>query len=123
MDTSAATQATELALQVIAPIVIALGAWIAHRLVRLLEEKTGIDIPDKQEDKIEYWIEQGINLAVEKSHQKLKAHTEKLKGPEKLEEAADYVFALATARGWTDWTKDKIKNKIEASLGADRVDN
>ena len=122
MDTTAATQATELALQVIAPIVIALGAWIAHRLVRLLEEKTGIDIPDKQEAKIDTWIAQGINLAVEKSHNKLKAHTEKLKGPEKLEEAADFVFALAVSRGWTDWTKDRIKSKIEASLGASRED-
>jgi hypothetical protein len=123
MDTSAATQVTELALQVIAPIVIALGAWIAHRLVRLLEEKTGIDIPDKQEAKIDHWIEQGIALAAEKSHQKLKAHTEKLKGPEKLEEAADYVFALAASRGWTNWTKSKIKDKIEASLGAHRDDS
>lgn len=121
MDTAAATQATELAFQVITPIVTILAAWLAHRLVKLFETKTGIDIPDKQEAKIESWVEQGIHLAAEKSYQKVKSKTDKLKGSEKLEEAADFVFALANARGWTDWTKAKIKAKIESSLGVHRA--
>lgn len=121
MDQSAASQATELAFQVIAPIVTILAAWLAHRLVAIFEKKTGIDIPDKQEAKIDVWIEQGILLAAEKSYQKVKAKTEKLKGSEKLEEAADFVFALAAARGWTEWTKDKIKDKIESAIGVHRA--
>jgi len=121
MDQSAVSQATELAFQVITPIVTILAAWLAHRLVAIFEKKTGIDIPDKQEAKIDTWIEQGINLAAEKSYQKVKAKTEKLKGPEKLEEAADFVFALAASRGWADWTKDKIKAKVESAVGAHRA--
>lgn len=121
MDTSAASQATELAFQVITPLVTILAAWLAHRLVKIFEERTGIDIPDKQEAKIDQWVEAGINLAAEKSYQKVKAKTDKLKGPEKLEEAADFVFELAASRGWIDWSKDKIKAKIEAAIGVHRV--
>jgi hypothetical protein len=121
MDTSAASQATELAFQVITPLVTILGAWLAHRLVKLFEDKTGIDIPDKQESKIDEWVEAGINLAAEKSYKKVKEKTEKLTGPEKLEEAADFVFALVAARGWDDWTKDKLKSKIESAIGVHRA--
>ena len=121
MDTSAASQATELAFQIITPIVTILAAWLAHRLVAIFEKKTGIDIPDKQEAKIDNWIEQGIHLAAEKSYKKVKAKTDKLTGPEKLEEAADFVFALAASRGWIDWTKDKIKAKVESAVGVHRV--
>lgn len=121
MDSSAATQLTQLAFQIAEPIVLVLGAWVAHRVVKIFESKTGIDIPDKQEAKIDQWIEQGIILAAEKSYQKVKGKTEKLKGPEKLEEAADFVFAFASSRGWDTWTKDKIKAKIESSIGAHRA--
>ena len=121
MDTSAASQATELAFQVIAPIVTILGAWLAHRLVAIFEQKTGIDIPDKQEAKIDQWVEEGINLAAEKSYKKVKEKTDKLKGPEKLEEAANFVFGMIESRGWDDWTKDKIKTKIEAAVGVHRA--
>ncbi len=121
MDQTAATQAATLAFEIITPVLAVLGAWLAHKLVKVLEAKTGIDIPDKQEAKIDQWVEQGIHLAAEKSYQKIKEKTEKLKGSEKLEEAADFVFALANARGWDDWTKNKIKDKVNSAVGIHRA--
>lgn len=120
-DTTALTQLTSLVFEILAPVAVAVGVWLSHRLVKMLEKKTGFDVPAKQEAKIDEWVSQGIHLAAEKSYKKVKEKTEKLKGSEKLEEAADFAFALAAARGWDDWTKDKIKSKIEAKLGEHRA--
>jgi hypothetical protein len=121
MDTSLASQAASVALQVVTPILVVLAGWLAHRIVGVIEKKTGIDIPDKQEAKIDGWIEQGILFAEEKSRSYIKEKANKLKGPEKLELAGDFVMAMIEKNGWDDWAKDAIVNKIEGSLGAHRV--
>ena len=41
-------------------------------------------------------------------------------GPEKLEMAADFVLDLIEQRGFDDWTRDRIKAKIEAKLNKKR---
>jgi len=120
MDQTAVTQTSQLAIQILVPVVIIFATWLAHRLIALLESKLKINVPNSIEDKIDEWVAQGVVLAAEKSHQKLKEKTEKLKGPEKLETAADYVFTLASARGWDTWTKDVIKAKIESYIGGGR---
>jgi len=120
-DTTALTQVTTAALEVLVPVVIIFATWGAHRLIRLFETKTKIDVPQKQEDQIDAWIDRAILLAAEKARQKIHAKTEALKGPEKLEIAADFVYDLAQSRGWISWTKDLLKQKIEASLGIKRA--
>jgi hypothetical protein len=120
METTALSQVTELAFQILTPIVTALAAWLAHRFIRVIEKKANIDVPAKQEAKIDEWVAAGIQLAAEKSYQKVKAQTDKLSGSEKLETAADFVLGFVTAQGWHTWTKDKIKSKIEARLPSAR---
>jgi hypothetical protein len=121
MDTTAATEVAQFALTVAAALIVPIATWLARRAVRALEARTGIDVPAAQEQKIDDWIEEAIHYAEEKSWQKIKAKTEKLSGPEKLEEAADFVLAFAEARKWDEWTRETLKSKIEAKLGLARA--
>jgi hypothetical protein len=121
MDPSLASQAAEVALQVLTPILIIVGTYFAHRLVKVFEAKSGIDIPDRQEVKIDEWIEAGIHFAEEKSRSYIKEKANKLKGPEKLELAGDFVMAMIKKNGWDNWAKEAIVTKIEGSLGAHRA--
>ena len=119
-DVNALTRVTDLVFQILMVVLPVVAMWLTHRGIAVFEKKTGIDVPDAIEAKIDEWAEQGFHLAAEKSYKKVKAKTAKLSGPEKLEEAADFVFALANARGYVDWSKDKIKAKVEALLGMHR---
>jgi hypothetical protein len=121
MDPSLASQAASVALQVVTPILVVLAGWLAHRLVAVFEKKTGIDIPAKQEAKINGGVEEGIHYAEEKSRSYIKEKANKLRGPEKLELAGDFVMAMIKKNGWDDWAKDAIVTKIEGSLGAHRA--
>lgn len=112
---------TEMAFQVLTPVITLFAMWAAHRLIKVFEAKTGLDIPDKQEARIDDWIEQGIHWAEEKSRAAVQRKEAKLSGPEKLESAADFVLDLIDAKGWVGWTRDQIKAKTEAALGIHRA--
>jgi len=118
---TALTQLTKLVFEVLTVVLPIVATWLAHRVIGVFENKAQIQVPDAMEAKISTWIEQGIILAAEKSYQKVKDKTDKLKGSEKLELAADFVFDMAQAQGWTQWTKDRIKAKIESAVGAHRA--
>lgn len=121
MDTTAATEIAQFAVTAAAALLVPLLGYLAKRLVNTFEARTGIDVPAAQEAKIDDWVEQAIHFAEEKSRQKIKAKTDKLSGPEKLEEAADFVLGFVKAQGWDTWARDALKNKIEAQLGLHRA--
>lgn len=120
-EPNALTRVTSFAFEVLTPIVTLFAMWAAHRAIKYLEHKLGVDVPARIEAQIDAWVDEGIHYAAEKSYQKVKGKTKKLSGPEKLEEAAAFVLAFAQARGWDDWTADKIKSKVEARLGIKRA--
>jgi len=120
-DPNIATRISELAFQVLTPIITAFAMWATHRLIAVFEKKTKIDIPAAQEEMIDKWIEQAIHYATEQSYKKVAGKAAKLTGPEKLEQAVGFVLAFAQAQGWVQWTKDKLANKIEARLGVHRA--
>lgn len=107
---------TDLAIQTLAPILLALSGWLAHRLIKAFESKTKIDVPVRQEAQIDAWIAAGIRLAEEKAYQAVKSQSAKITGPEKLETAVGFALDLAEKNGWIDWTKDRLKAKIESAL-------
>ena len=115
-----ATQIAKIVFDLLAVIIPILATWIAHRAIGAFERKTEMDIPDKEEAMIDRWIEQGIHMAAEKSYRAVKSKTEKLSGPEKLEEAVGFVLSMANARGLHKWTEEKVVSKIDATLGAYR---
>jgi hypothetical protein len=113
---STVVKLADLAIQTLAPILLALSGWLAHRLIKAFEARTKIDVPAKQEVMIDAWIAAGIRLAEEKAHQAVKAGASTITGPEKLEAAAGFVLDLAEKNGWIDWTRERLKSKIEAKL-------
>jgi hypothetical protein len=115
------SRVTDAAFQIIVPIISLFAMWATHRLIGVFEKKTKFDIPDKQERKIDEWIESGIHWAEEKSRSAIKTKANKLKGPEKLEAAGSFVMEMVKARGWIDWSRKKIEEKIEAQLGLHRA--
>lgn len=118
---SALSRITDIAFEVLTPVLALFAMWTAHRLIAVFEKKTGIDVPEKQERLIDKWIRQGIHRAEEWSHKKLKEKTDALTGPEKLEISAAFVLDLIEAQGWPGWTADRIKDRVEAELGDERA--
>lgn len=120
-DPNALSQITDLTFSILTVILPIIATWLAHRAISTFESKTKIDIPTAIENRIDDWVISGVHLAAEKSRQKVKEGAAKLTGPEKLEEAADFVIGLAEQQGWIEWSKDRIKQKIEALLGVQRA--
>jgi len=118
---NALTHVAEMAFQILIIILPIVAAWLTHKAISLFESKSKIDIPLSIEKQIDEWIYKGIHYAAEKSYQKVKEKTAKLTGPEKLETASGFVFALVEAQGWTQWTIEKIKAKIDAVIGVHRA--
>jgi len=116
MDSQVITQIVDLAFQILSPVVLALGGYLAHRAIKAFEAKTKLDLPSKQEDMVDTWIADGIRYAEEKAHQAAKRKDADLSGHEKLEAAAGYALDMAKKAGWIDWTRDLLKAKIEAKV-------
>lgn len=121
VDSSSAAKFADIALQILIPVVTVFAMWGANKVIRLVERKLGVDIPERQERAINDWVEQGIHFAEEKSRSKIKEKANKLRGPEKLEIALGFVLGMINSNGWHTWTRDKVVAKIEGSLGAHRA--
>lgn len=109
-----------MALDILFPVAGVFLLWLARKLVKVFEAKTGIDVPEKIEAQVDSWVEQGIALAEEKSRKVVVAGGEKLKGPEKLELAANFVLDLADQYKLKDKVAASVKDKVEAKLGINR---
>ena len=120
-DPNALTRVLDLVFEILIVVLPLLASWLAHRLIKVFESKTKIDVPEMIENKVDKWIEQGIHLAAEKGYKVAKEKTKKLTGPEKLEVAVAFAWGMAQSRGYIDWTKDKIEAKVEAALGVHRA--
>jgi hypothetical protein len=119
----AAVRVLEFVLQVALVVVTPLAAWFVARMIKVFEAKAKIDIPAKQEEAIQNLVTQGIALAEEKARKAVQAKASSITGPEKLEIAADHVLDLIEAKKWDAWTRDKVKNLIEAKIGMARPSN
>lgn len=120
-EPNALSRVAELAFQILVPLLSALGAYLAHRLIAAFEKRTGIDVSERVEALLDGWVERGIHAAEEWSYKEVKAKTTKLTGSEKLELAADYVLDLIKQHGLDAWTRDKVKALIESKLGVHRA--
>ena len=116
MDTTPLTHLTDIAFQILAPIALALGGYLAHRVAKAIESRFKIDIPDAQEKMVDQWIAQGIRYAEEKAHQAAQKGDAKWTGNEKLEAAAGFALDFAEKNGWVEWTRDLLKAKVDAKI-------
>ena len=120
-ETSALSRVVGILYDFLGVVLMLLGTYAAKKGVNAVEAWLKIDVPDKVERRIDDWIEDGIALAEEKARSATTNHTNKVTGPEKLELAADFVLDLAKDRGYIEWTRNKIKSKIEAKLNKKRA--
>jgi Spy/CpxP family protein refolding chaperone len=120
VEPSAAARFAGYALDILLPVMAALAGWLAMRCVRWLEQKLKIDISDKQEQKLNALIYEGVAYANEQARKKLKASEEKLKGPEKLELALNFAADMVEHYQLPAVSKEKLTKMVESKLNAYR---
>ena len=115
-DHQTISQITNLAIQILEPLALALATWLGMRIVKFVNTKFKIQIASGQEAMIQGWIGSGIRFAEEKAHQAAGKADAKITGHEKLEHATSFVIGMAEKNGWTDWTRDHLKAMIDAKI-------
>ena len=122
VETSAAQDFLLMAVKIVFTILSVLTTWLVGKAIVFFERKTTIDIPASTEDLMYKWADRGIGLATEKSHQAVKKHGKKLKGPEKLEIALKFVSDMVKKYKLEAMAEEKLTEYVESKLGLNRKD-
>lgn len=117
---SVVSRLVDSALEILAPVVALFAMWAAHKLIKVFESKTSIDVPAKTEEMIDEWLLKAVAYAEEKGRTAVKTQLEPIKGPEKLEMAVNFVLDLAEKYNLKGLTKEKVTKMVEAKLGLTR---
>lgn len=120
-DPNVLTRVTELAFQILAVVATVFAMWAANKLIKLFEDKTKMDIPERQEALLQSVLDEGIHYASEQGYKLLKDKTGRLTGPQLLETAGDYVLDEAYKRGLPELGSDYVRRRLEARLGIKRA--
>jgi hypothetical protein len=99
-------------------------AWILARLLKTIEKKFNIEIPDEWEKKLfEHGglLDQSIAYAEEQAHKQFKDGVPKMLTSTKLETALGYLADLGAGTKIADLSKAKLEKLVEARLGANRI--
>ncbi len=88
---TAMSRILDFVLQLGITLALPLAVWFVHRVVKVFEDKTGITVPSAAIDELDTLLAHGVAYAEQKAAVVVKAGGEKLKGPEKLELAANFV--------------------------------
>lgn len=117
LDASALSKLVEMAVQVGMPVLSLFAAWLAHRLVKAFEDKTKIQLPAQTQAMIDDWVHKGVMYAEQKAQAAIDGKLAAIKGPDKLEMAANFVLDLASQHGYDALARDKVEKLIESKLG------
>lgn len=109
-------------LKLIAAVLMAVLPWLTHKMIAAFEKKSGIDIPQKQEDLLDQWVSQGVHLAEERARDWIREKRVKMPGGTKMETAVDYVWDLVQRTNLLDWTRDQVVAKVKAKVNVKRDD-
>lgn len=120
-EPNAVTRVTGIAFEILTVVATCFAIWAANRIIKAIENKTSVDVPERQEAQLRAWIREGAHYAAEQGYKRLKTKTGKLTGPELLEQGADYVLDTARANGWISLSKDYVKKRLEGYLGEKRA--
>jgi hypothetical protein len=120
-EPNALTHLADMVFQVLKPVLLVLGGYLALLLRGYVKKKTGVEIPEKQWALVTSILDRGITLAEEWSYKQVKKQTSKLTGPEKLEHAADYALDQLEQYGVVGWTRDRVIKALEARIGERRA--
>lgn len=117
VDAPVLAKILDFCLTVAAPVATMFAMWIAHRVVKLFEDKAKVQIPAQWQTAIDDWVSKGVAFAEQKAETAIKNGGDKLKGPEKLEMAVGFVLDMAQQHGLDALARDKIIKLVEAELG------
>lgn len=106
-------------IDIIAVVLSALAAWVAVKVGKWVNAKTGVEV----DGLLETYAAKGVAYAEERAHKILKEKGEKLKGPEKLELALQFAMALAEQQKLPEKAKAKLEEYIESKIGERRATN
>lgn len=107
----------ELVVLVATPII----AVLVRKLVRVLEDKTSIDVAERQEALIDSLVNKGIAYAHEQARKALKDGEEPLDGDTKKNAAVDFVADILENTGVVTIGADALSKLVEAKLNIDRA--
>ena len=121
MDTTPVNEITQVGISILAMVLATLVTVYAPRLLKALERRIGLDLPDPVEEEAERLALQAIAYAEEYARKKSKGLAAKVPSSDKLDAAAGYF--RDHARGPViRWLNGKIEDWIEAVLGDFRED-
>lgn len=107
-------------IDIVAPVLMVLAGWIAWKLTKIFEAKTGYDVPANLEARLDAWAAQGVAYAEEQGRKALKANQDKLEMGAKKELALGYILDMAKTAGVPDLARDKLEKLVEAKVAMSR---
>lgn len=107
----------ELVVLIATPII----AVLIRKLVRVLEDKTSIDIAERQEALIDGLVNKGIAYAHEQARKALKEGQDPMDGDTKKNAAVDFVAEALTNTGAASLGADALAKLVEAKLNIERA--
>ncbi len=110
-------------LKIVFSILGVVGTFLTTKAIQYFQKKTNIAIPQATEEMLLGWADHAIAFAYEKAHQVLQQTGKTLDGNAKLNIAVQFILDLVQKHGIDNVVEEKIKNYIEAKLGAMRMDN
>lgn len=116
-DAPALASLLNMLLDILLPIAALLASWGAFKFLKWFEKKTGMDIPDRIEQKVDRWVDAGIDYAEELARRKLKEGEAKLTMGQKKEAALSFVLDMAEQYNGPELARETLEKMLEAKLG------
>lgn len=106
----------ELVVLVATPLVLLL----VRKLVRVLEDKTKINVAERHESMIDDWVSKGIAYAHEQGRKALKSGRKPPSGEKKKIEAVEFISEALKNTGVVSLGSDALAKLVEAKLNLER---
>lgn len=109
---------------IIGSVLSSIGIYLAHRLIRVFEQKTGIDVPEREEQLVDKWVADGVALAEEKARMVAKLGKGPHPAEKKHEIATDYTMDRIDRAGMRQhWPREVVGQKTDAKVNTKREPN
>lgn len=106
----------------IGSVLSSLVVYLGHRLVRAFEDKTGIDVPEREENLLDKWVDDGVALAEEKARVLIGFGKEKMSSTKKSEIATNYAMDRIDKAGMRSrFPSDVVSKKTDAKVHKTRT--
>lgn len=122
MNTIVDTALQQLVVPFVALVLGGLASILAHRVIKLVEQKWGMRISEANEQKLDEILEKGIHFAEGWATAQLKAKQPKPAPETKAEKAVQWVIDEVKRNNLDQLAADKIKALVQAKFGQMVID-